>query len=255
RAGAGDDYVERARRLAPQIEASADQIEQERRLAAPVLDALFEAGMFRLLLPRSLDGGEVDPATFARVIEEIAKADASTAWCMCQASGCSMSAAYLPPDVAAEVFGKDRRAVLAWGPGPDSRAVAVDGGYRVTGTWSFASGCRHATWLGGHCPIYTGDGQPRRRADGRREERTMLFPAMSAELVDVWHVSGLRGTGSDAFTVTDLYVPHGYSVSRDDPAERRQPGPLYCFPAGSLYASGFAGVAMGLARAMLDAFV
>jgi indole-3-acetate monooxygenase len=83
----------------------------------------------------------------------------------------------------------------------------------------------------------------------------MLFPAACAELVDVWHVSGLRGTGSDTFTVTDLFVPHAYSVSRDDPAERRQLGPLYCLPAGSLYASGFAGVAMGLARAMLDAFV
>jgi len=105
-AGAGNEYVARARRLAPQIAACADQIEQERRLASPVLDALFAAGMFRLLLPRSLDGGEVDPATFAAVIEEIAKADASTAWCMCQASGCSMSAAYLPPDVAAEVFGR-----------------------------------------------------------------------------------------------------------------------------------------------------
>jgi alkylation response protein AidB-like acyl-CoA dehydrogenase len=133
--------------------------------------------------------------------------------------------------------------------------VAVDGGYRVTGTWSFASGCRHATWLGAHCPIVLPDGTPRRRANGQREERTMLFPAASAELVDVWHVSGLRGTGSDAFAVTDLYVPHAYSVSRDDPAERRQTGPLYCFPAGSLYASGFAGVALGLARAMLDAFV
>jgi alkylation response protein AidB-like acyl-CoA dehydrogenase len=253
--GAGNEYVERARRLAPQIEAYADQIEQERRLAAPVLDALFAAGMFRLLLPRSLDGSEVDPATFASVIEEIAKADASTAWCMCQASGCSMSAAYLPPDVAAEVFGRDPRAVLAWGPGPDARAVAVEGGYRVTGTWSFASGCRHATWLGGHCPIYEPDGSPRRNDAGKTVERTMLFPAAGAKIVDVWHVSGLKGTGSDAFTVSDLFVPHEYSISRDDPAERRQPGPLYCFPTGSLYASGFAGVALGIARRMLDGLV
>jgi alkylation response protein AidB-like acyl-CoA dehydrogenase len=72
--------------------------------------------------------------------------------------------------------------------------------------------------------------------------------------MDVWHVSGLKGTGSDAFAVSDLFVPHEYSISRDDPAERRQPGPLYCFPAGSLYASGFAGVALGIARRMLDAF-
>ena len=253
-AGTGSEYVERARKLAPQIEGCADQIERERRLAEPVLDGLFEAGMFRLLLPRSFDGAEVDPVTFVTVIEEIAKADASTAWCLCQASGCSMSAAYLPPDAASEVFRKDPRSVLAWGPGPDARAVAVEGGYRVTGMWSFASGCRHATWLGGHCPISDADGSLRRNGDGKRVERTMLFPATSAQIVDVWHVSGLKGTGSDAFTVSDLFVPHEYSISRDDPAERRQPGPLYCFPAGSLYASGFAGVALGIARRMLDAF-
>ena len=252
---AADEHVERARGLAPLIEACADQIEQERRLAGPVLDALFGAGMFRLLLPRTLDGGEVDPATFARVIEEVAKADASTAWCLCQASGCSMSAAYLPPDVASEVFGRDRRAVLAWGPGPDARAVAVDGGYRVTGMWSFASGCRHATWLGGHAPIFEADGSPRRNDAGKTVERTMLFPASHAQIEDVWHVSGLRGTASDAFTVSDLFVPHEYSISRDDPAERRQPGPLYCFPTGSLYASGFASVALGIARRMLDGIV
>jgi indole-3-acetate monooxygenase len=252
--GPDAEYVERARALAPVLESCADQVEADRRLTPALLDGLHAAALFRLLLPRFLDGGEVDPVTFVTVIEEIAKAEGSAAWCLCQAGGCAMTAAYLSPEVARKVFG-DRRAVLAWGPGPDARAIAVNGGYRVTGTWSFASGCRHATWLGGHCPIVTAAGTPRRRADGRREERTMLFPAASAEIVDVWHVSGLRGTGSDAFTVADLYVPHEYSVSRDDPAERRQPGPLYCFPAGSLYASGFAGVALGLGRAMLDAFV
>ena len=249
------DYIERACALAPEIEARADQIEQERRLPEPVLAALFEAGLFRLLLPRSLDGGEVDPVTFARVMEEIAKADASTAWCLCQASGCSMSAAYLSHDVAMEIFGRDRRAVLAWGPGPGARAIAVDGGYRVTGTWSFASGGRHATWLGAHCPICEPDGSSRRMPNGKLVERTMLFPAASATFVDVWHVSGLKGTGSDAYTVSDLFVPHDHSISRDDPAERRQPGLIYCFPTGSFYASGFASVALGIARRMLDAFV
>jgi alkylation response protein AidB-like acyl-CoA dehydrogenase len=251
---ADNEYVQRARGLAPQIETWADHIERERRLAGPVLDALFAQGMFRLLLPRVLDGAEVDPVTFVTVIEEIAKADASTAWCLCQASGCSMSAAYLPPDVAWNVFGNDRRSVLAWGPGPDARAVAVEGGYRLTGMWSFASGCRHATWLGGHAPICERDGNFRRNSAGRVVERTMLIPAEEAQIVDVWHVSGLKGTGSDAFAVSDVFVPHEYSISRDDPAERRQPGPLYCFPAGSLYASGFAGVALGIARRMLDAF-
>ena len=253
--GAGVEFVERARALAPEIGAAGDRIERERRLPEPVLAALMEGGLFRLLLPRALGGAEVDPVTFVHVIEEIARADASTAWCLCQASGCSMTAAYLTSDVAWEIFGSDPRAVLAWGPGPDARAVAVDGGYRVTGTWSFASGCRHATWLGGYCPISEPDGTPRQRADGTREGRTMLFPAASATILDVWHVSGLKGTGSDTFTVSDLFVPHGRAAARDDPAERRQPGPLYCFPLGSLYASGFAGVALGIARSTLDAFV
>ena len=251
----GEERVTRARALAPTIEAAGDEIEAERRLTAPIVDALHDAGLYRMLLPQSLGGGELDPVAFVRVIEAIASADASTAWCLCQASGCSMSAAYLRPDVARAIFGDDPRAVLAWGPGPDARAVAVDGGYRLSGTWSFASGCRQANWLGGFAPILGGDGQVRRRSDGAVEARTLLFPADQAELVDVWHVSGLRGTASDAFTVADLFVPHERAILRDDPAERHYPGRLYCFPMGSLYASGFAGVALGIARAALDALV
>jgi alkylation response protein AidB-like acyl-CoA dehydrogenase len=83
----------------------------------------------------------------------------------------------------------------------------------------------------------------------------MLFPAADATIIDVWHVSGLRGTGSDTYAVSNLFVPHERSVVRDDPSERRHPGSLYCFPLGSLYASGFAGVALGIARSTLDAFV
>jgi alkylation response protein AidB-like acyl-CoA dehydrogenase len=165
-----------------------------------------------------------------------------------------MTAAYLGPEAARDIFG-DRRAVLAWGPSHDAKAVAVDGGYRITGTWSFASGCRHATWLGGYCAIQEPGGAPRRRPDGAADGRTMLFPAEEATIVDVWQVTGLRGTGSDTFTVADLFVPREYTVSRDDPAERRHPGPLYCFPSGSLYAAVFSGVAMGIARRSLDAFI
>ena len=145
--------------------------------------------------------------------------------------------------------------MLAWGPGPDARAVAVDGGYRVTGTWSFASGSPHATWLGGYCPIFEADGARRRRSDGTPDGRTMLFPATSVTVQDTWHVVGLRATGSNTHTASELFVPHESSVSRDDPAERRHTGPLYCFPSGSLYASGFAGVALGIARTMMEEFV
>jgi indole-3-acetate monooxygenase len=247
-------YVERARELAPLIAVEAEAGERERRVTDTAMDALHAAKMFRLLLPHPLDGAELDPVTFVRVIEEIAKVDGSTAWCLCQAAGCAMTAAYLSPQRARDVFGPPR-AVLAWGPGPDARAVAVDGGYRIVGTWSFASGSPHATWLGGYCPIFEADGSRRRRADGSADGRTMLFPATSVVVKDTWHVLGLRATGSNTHVANDLFVPHHYSVSRDDPAERHHSAPLYCFPSGSLYASGFAGVALGIARTVMDEFV
>jgi alkylation response protein AidB-like acyl-CoA dehydrogenase len=250
----GHEYVERARALAPTIAAAADRIERDRRLPPALVTALHEAGLFRLLLPRSLDGAEVDPATFVQVTEALGAVDASTAWCVCQTAGCSTTAAYLAPTVAREIFGGEPCGVLAWGPPTTSKAVVVDGGYRLSGRWSFASGGHHATWLGGQAPIVLPDGEPRRR-DGIAERRTLIFPAAAAARHDVWHVLGLRGTGSDAFSVSDLFVPHEHTVARDDPAERQVQAPLYCFPAGSLYASGFAGVALGLARTVLDAFV
>src|SRR5262245_59473623 len=117
-----EDYIARARGLAPEIEAVAERIEQERRLPAALVARLVDAGLFHMLLPRTLGGGEVDPGTSARVMLEVARVDASTAWCLCQASGCSMSAAYLPPAAAQEIFGGPG-SILAWGPGPDARAV------------------------------------------------------------------------------------------------------------------------------------
>jgi indole-3-acetate monooxygenase len=248
------DYLDRARRLAPRIAALAERIEAERRLPPELLAALHEAGLFRMLLPRPFGGAELDPLSFAMVIEEVAAADASTAWCLCQASGCSMAAAFLPPEIAAEIW-REPHDVLAWGPGAGARAIAVAGGYRVTGEWAFASGGRHATWLGGQCSILEADGTPRRRADGKPLGRTMLFRAEQAQMRDIWHVIGLRGTASDAFAVDGLFVPEAYTLSRDDQSERRYPGPLYCFPANSLYGSGFSSIALALARETLAAFI
>ena len=246
------DYLRRARELAPVIAAAADEIERRRELPEAVIDALVERGLFRLLLPRSLGGAELLPADFVPVIEEIAKADASTAWCLNQASGCSMTAAYLDPEAACEIFGGPR-GILAWGPGPGTARV-VDGGYRVSASWSFASGSHNATWLGCHVPIVEADGTPRLHPDGGPVVRTMLFPKSSAKMTDIWHVIGLKGTGSDSFSVEDLFVPQRHSATRDDDT-RREKGLLYRFSSLQLYAAGFAGVAMGTARSTLDAFV
>src|SRR6478735_11114600 len=156
---AGDQAViARAEAIRPDVAKASDDIETARRLPPALLDNLHEAGLFRLLLPRSTNGIETDPLTFFHVIETIARADASTAWCLSQAGGCAMSAAYLDLPVARAIFGNDPRAVLAWGPGPKVTAIECEGGYKVTGVWSFASGGRHATWVGAHCPIYAADG-------------------------------------------------------------------------------------------------
>jgi len=252
---AGDpatDYVQRARQLAPALAAAADEIERRRELPEPVVAALVEGGFFRLLLPRSLGGAELLPASFVPVIEEIAKADASTAWCLNQASGCAMTAAYLEPAAAREIFGPPR-GILAWGPGPGTARI-VEGGYRVTASFSFASGSHNATWLGCHVPVVEADGTPRLNANGAPVVRTMLFPKAYARMTDIWHVVGLRGTGSDRFSVDGLFVPGRHSATRDDET-RREEGLLYRFSSLQLYAAGFAGVAMGIARSALDAFV
>ena len=246
------DYARRARELAPELAAAADEIERRRELPEPVVDALVERGLFRLLLPRSLGGAELLPADFVPVIEEIAKADASTAWCLNQASGCSMTAAYLDPEAACEIFGGPR-GILVWGPGPGTARV-VAGGYRVSAKWSFASGSHNASWLGCHVPILETDGAPRLHPDGSPVVRTMLFPKSRAKMTDIWQVIGLKGTGSDQFSVEDLFVPERHSATRDD-GTRREKGLLYRFSSLQLYAAGFAGVAMGIARGMLDAFV
>jgi alkylation response protein AidB-like acyl-CoA dehydrogenase len=252
----GTAYVERARELAPLLKAAADEIEERRQLPERVVEALIDGGFFRLLLPRSLSGAELHPIKYVQVLEEIARVEPSVAWCLGQNSGCSMSAPYLDPAVAREIFGP-RRGILAWGPElPGAgRGVVVAGGTRVTGRWGFATGSRHATWLGAHVPLFSADGTPRRNPNGRQAVRTALFPKTSAEIIDNWQVIGLRGTGSDSYAVDDLFVPQEFTLARDDPTERREPGLLYKFTSGMVYAMGFSNVSLGIARGALEAFV
>lgn len=252
-----EDPVARARAVAPAIEAAAPRIEASRELPADLLEALHGARIFRALLPRALGGDEATPETYARMMEIIARADASTAWCIGQASGCSMAAAYVEPEVAQRIWGP-ADAALAWGAIlPGQVAEVVDGGYRVTGSWPFASGGRHATWFGGHCRVRERDGSMRALPDGSPYERTMLFPASAITMTTNWQVMGLRGTSSDTYAVTDLFVPEAFTVRRDRDEERRAlgHGSLYRFTTTHAYSTGFASVALGIARGMLDDFV
>jgi indole-3-acetate monooxygenase len=245
--------VERARALAPLIAREADEAERTRRLTGPVTSALIENGLYRSLLPQSLGGAEAPLDIFMQMQEEIAKADASTAWCLGQCSVCAMIAAYLDHDAANEIFNTPP-GILAWGA-IAHEVQAVPGGYKANARWEFASGSRQASWLGAHVRIVEADGTPRKKPDGSPEIRTILFPATSATMHDVWDVIGLKGTGTDSYSVDNLLISEKFSALRDDPSAVREQGPLYKISTHMVFAMGFAATSLGVARAMLDAAI
>jgi len=246
-------HLQSVRELAPAIAAAADEIERIRDIPEALFARLIEHDLFRLLLPRAYGGAELDPLQYMGILEEVAKFDASTAWCLGQNNVCAMVAAYLEPAVAMEIF-DSARAILAWGPGPGEARVAP-GGYLLSGNFDFASGSRHATWLGAHVPVIEADGSRRAAADGSARLHTLLFPRAEAQVRDNWRVLGLRGTGSDSYSVAGVRVPESRTLVRDSSARLRQKGPLYVFAQSHLYASGFASIALGIGQACLDAFV
>lgn len=249
------DPIARARTVGPAIAAASDEIERTRRLPPTLLSALHDAKLFRLLLPRSVGGEEVTPGTYMESVEEVARHDASVAWNLFVGNSSALVGAYIALDVAREIW-RDPHTVVSWGPPNEARARAVPGGYRISGRWDFASGCRAANWMGAHALVEeeTG-GALRLNGYGRPGQRILLCPASQAVLLDTWDTIGLRGTASDSYTFDDVFIPEAYSSQREDPALRRETGPLYAFTHAGLYAVGVAGVALGIARAMLDALV
>ena len=236
--------VQKARDLAPMIEAAGPENDEIRMLTKPVVAALLDGGFFHMLKPKSVGGMELKPSIFAQVTEAIAKADGSTGWVTCQSNGCSTSAAYLSPKVAREIFGP-ANGIVAWGPpGAPFEAKAVDGGYRITGAWRFASGSQNATYLGAHMKVA-----------GAKDTRTFLFPRSSVEMKDIWHTMGLRGTASNEYHADDLFVPEDHTLFRDDPRHRTEDGLLYRYTSNQLYSIGFGGVGLGIARGVIDAFL
>jgi alkylation response protein AidB-like acyl-CoA dehydrogenase len=245
--------VERAKALAPLLAEEADEIERTRRLTPKVVSALIKNGLYKSLLPKSTGGFESPPMVFMEMLEEIAKADASTAWCVGQCSVVGMTAAYLDTDVAHQVFGKPGD-IAAWGA--IAHAVqAVPGGYTISARWDFASGMRQANWLGAHVQVLEADGTTRMRPNGTPEIRTILFPASSATVHDMWNVIGLCGTGTDSYSVENLFIPDNFAALRDDFSALREKGPLYGITTYSMFGLGFGAVSLGVARATLDAAI
>ncbi|HET9492346.1 MAG TPA: acyl-CoA dehydrogenase family protein [Methylomirabilota bacterium] len=243
--------LEAARKLVPMIRSSAETIEAARELPRPLFEALADAGLFHLVLPRSLGGAELDLPTYVQVIEEIGKADASTAWIVNQGGIFATYAARMPHEAARAIWTDTPRSVVANTPAPTAQAVVVPGGYRVTGRQGFSTGCRHASWLAAHGTVIE-NGQPR-LLNGQPETRYLLVPAAEAELLDTWRVRGMRGTGTHHFAVHDVFVPAERTVLQAN-APLVETGPLYRLPRTLLFASGDAMVALAVARSALIAF-
>lgn len=245
--------VERIGRIAGVLEKSGAANEALGRLSPEVVDKLHEQRLFRMLLPRAYGGEEVDLPTWFRAMEALAKLDASTAWCVGQINGCAATAAGVAPEVARRIWGEPR-AALSWGPPLRARADEVDGGHRLSGEWQMSSGSRHATWIGLNASVFDRTGAPAPLPPGM-SARIFFVPAEAVTWVDSWDVIGLNATNSGGFKVEDLFVPKGYSVCREHHLDVRIDTTLSKFPINSFFSTGFSGVALGIARSMLDAAI
>jgi alkylation response protein AidB-like acyl-CoA dehydrogenase len=242
-------FMEAAKGLAPRIEATVAEIEQSRRIPAPLIESIAKAGLFRLWIPRALGGEETDPMTLVRVVEEVSRADASVGWCVAIAGEYGAFGGYLSAEAAHEVYGSDPHVRIAGALRPFGEAVVVDGGYRVKGRWPLGSGCQHSTWIVGGCRVLDND-HPRVTADGTPVVRLLFFHSDDCSILDTWYTIGLRGTGSHDYVVEDLFVPSARSLSfREPPTDA---GPLYALPTIGLFATVLAAVPLGIARRSIE---
>jgi alkylation response protein AidB-like acyl-CoA dehydrogenase len=225
------------------------EIEQARRVPASLVADLARAGHYRMLVPASLGGGEVHARVFVDVLRALGQGDSATAWTVMTGATTGLLSAYLPRQGATELF-SDPASVFAGVFAPMGRAVSVDGGYRLSGCWPFASGVENAEVRLGGALVFE-DGRPRLLASGEPEIRSLFVRAEQSSVVDTWRTTGLRGTGSHDMVVEDVFVPdcHTACLFTDAPTEV---GPLYRFPLFGLLALGVSAVGLGIARASLD---
>jgi indole-3-acetate monooxygenase len=249
-----DRLLSAVRSLEPLIRAHADEAERHRRLFPVVVTALADAGIFLMYTPAAFGGLEVEPLTFYRVVEAIARIDGSTGWCVFIAGGNPLLGAYLADEAAEEVFGRDPGVVTAGVVLPYGTAVARDGGYQVSGHWSYGSGCQHSSWIFCACHVTDGE-QMRLTAAGEPEVRLCFVPAPQVTILETWDVSGLVGTGSHDVVVESVVVPAAYTCAFGPgmtPQGKHYQSPLYRYVLYASFALPIGAVALGIAQGALD---
>jgi alkylation response protein AidB-like acyl-CoA dehydrogenase len=250
RNGRPDEWLERARALAPIIEQWRDEGENQRRLPTPAFEAMRDFALFDMFKPKRYGGHELDQQTCVRVVEEVSRQDGAAGWNLAIGGGASRLAYYFSEAAAAEIF---TEGLLAGSFAPTGQATPVPGGHRLTGRWSFASGCHQANWIGAGATIMEDD-RPKMLTEGRPEIMLFFLPSAECQILDTWYTAGLRGTGSHDFEANDIFIPHGREFPFDN---------LFRLPANPLIEYSFlefgipvlAAVGLGIARAAVDTFM
>lgn len=236
-----------ARDFQPRIVAQREAIETSRRLPEDLARDLARAGFFRIFLPAAYGGLDLTPTDGIAVFEELAKADASVAWCVWNGNT-HWVAAQLSPEVARAIY-EDPDVITANSTRPSGQAHVIDGGFRLTGRWSMVSGCELASWMVLISVVHE-DGKPRQTPSGGPDVRFMVLPASQCEIIDTWTVGGLRGTGSHDVVVNDVFVPAPFSAGFFDPHVLSEP--RYRIPPLSRVMPGLGAVALGIARTAIE---
>jgi indole-3-acetate monooxygenase len=258
--------LDAVRELAPVIAGRADEIEASRRVPADLLADLVATGCFRMLLPATHGGGEVDLATAIAVIEELSRADASVGWVVALGANAWRDVCPVPRAAFDEIYASGPDGMMGGAISPSGVAEPVDGGYRITGRWGFVSGCEHAQWLFCNCVEQGGgadadggadtdsDGDGAGDGGGMPVLRMAVVQADDVAIEDTWRVSGLCGTGSHHIVADGVVVPadRTYLVLQEEPAVDT---PFTRIPLPSPYSVQMAGVALGIARGALDDIV
>jgi alkylation response protein AidB-like acyl-CoA dehydrogenase len=252
--------VQAATALQPVIRGYQAEIEREQRLPQALVEQLHAAGFYRLVIPRALGGLQVDPLTYLRVVELLAEAAGSVGWNLANNSVGQLITLGLPDEGVQEIYAPGADTVIAGtAVAGGGQAVPVKGGYRVSGRWSFGSGCQESAWMLGSFQILD-NGQPRRSPDGNAVYWRGVFPRAEAQIVEgSWDVAGLRGTGSFDWTVEDVFLPERRTMPHTgaplDNQWKRWPGITYALPAQAWVGPHHSAVITGIARAGIDALI
>lgn len=245
------ELIEAAERLSAAFASRGDEIEAARRVPADASEQMAESGFYRMFIPEAIGGLEISPETGCRVFETLARGEASCAWVSFIGATSGSTLALIPEATAREVFATPET-MIAGVFAPNGRAEKTDGGFIVNGRWQWGSGTQNAQWVLGGSMLME-NGAPMQDAHGNPRSHMMMFRADEVEFLDTWHVTGLRGTGSTDFQVTDVFVPDERAVAYLNP--KNPDRPLYQFPNFTFLALGIAAVTLGVARAAIDDLV